>query len=136
MSAHRSARPPIDAHRSCVPVGVDEGDYFLSSAVELRPEETRCRLEDVVGPAELLVLLAQPLQLVALGGASAPFAAGVDLGLLDPQAQRLGADAQLAGDPVEITAWSPGSLGAGPGPCARPVPSAQADTSSMVASCP
>ena len=67
-------------------------------AVELRPEETRRGLQDLVGPAELAVL---PLELIRPGslltGQAAQLAA-VDAGLADPLADGLGADAQLLGD--------------------------------------
>src|SRR5664280_243943 len=71
---------------------------LAGAAVELRPEESRRALEDLVGPPELLVLpfeLAHPDPFLGREtGASAP----VDLGLLDPVAEGLGADPELAGD--------------------------------------
>ena len=60
---------------------------------------SRGGLEDLVGLAELTVL---PLELLhpctLLGRQTRPLAA-IDLGLLDPIAQGLRADAELAGDP-------------------------------------
>jgi hypothetical protein len=55
-------------------------------------------LQDVVGPAELFHFLAQLDELVVLGGRRPLPPSGVDLGLLHPEAQRLGADAELVGD--------------------------------------
>ena len=43
-----------------IAVRVDVTDHFLDSAVELRPEESRSRLQDLIRPAQLEVL---PLQL-------------------------------------------------------------------------
>src|SRR5262245_37037766 len=67
-------------------------------AVELRREENRRRLEDLIGPAQLSVLPLQPLDLgILLAGDTRP-APGIHLGLADPLAQRLRrADAQLLG---------------------------------------
>ena len=60
-------------------------------AVELRRrEKRRRRLEDLVSPAQLGVVLAQPDQLgVFFAGHSRP-GAGIDLGPLDSTPQRLG----------------------------------------------
>ena len=69
------------------------------ATVELGREESRRGLQDLVGPAQLSVLPTQPLQLGRLLTAHARALPGVDLGLADPFAQRLGgADAELLND--------------------------------------
>src|ERR1035437_1603442 len=72
---------------------------FRRPAVELRPEENGCALEDLVGPPELAVL---PLELddaaTLLGREAGPVAA-IDLGLVNPLAQGLDSDAERAGHP-------------------------------------
>src|SRR5882757_851805 len=70
----------------------------LVSAVELRPEENRCGLEDLIGPTQLPVLLLELGHAPALVGGESGAAAGVDLFPLHPLAQRLDADAELGGD--------------------------------------
>src|SRR4051812_12450062 len=68
-------------------------------AVELRREESRGRLEDLVGPTQLRVLLLQRLQLLRLRGRRPRPDTGVHLRLPHPLAQRLGSrDPQLCGD--------------------------------------
>src|SRR5215472_7816961 len=70
-----------------------------SSAVELGREESRRALQDLVGTPQLPVL---PLELgdaPTLLGRHARSLAAVDLRLLDPVAQRLRPDPQLAGHP-------------------------------------
>ena len=66
-----------------VPVGVDVRDHLRAAAVELRREESRRRLQDLVGPAQLPVL---PLQLgdplAARWRADPGPLAPVDLGLV------------------------------------------------------
>src|SRR5207302_6918054 len=68
------------------------------SAVELRPEESRCRLQDLIGPAQLPILsleLGDPRALVS----SEPRAvARLDLLLDHPPPQRLASEAELLGD--------------------------------------
>src|SRR3954454_21224389 len=68
-------------------------------AVELRREESRGRLEDLVGPAQLRVLLLQRLQLLRLRGRRPGPDTGVHLRLPHPLAQRLRSrDPQLRRD--------------------------------------
>src|SRR6516164_2295776 len=68
-------------------------------AVELRREESRRRLEDLIRPAQLGVLPPQPPDLRRLLSRHAGPGARVHLGLADPLTQRLrGPDAQLVGD--------------------------------------
>src|SRR4051794_7731720 len=68
-------------------------------AVELRREESRGRLEDLVGPAQLRVLLLQRLQLLRLRGRRPGPDTGVHLPLPHPLAQRLRSrDPQLRRD--------------------------------------
>src|SRR3954463_16258838 len=68
-------------------------------AVELRREESRGRLEDLVGPAQLRVLLLQRLQLLRLRGRRPLPDTGVYLRLPHPLAQRLRSrDPQLRRD--------------------------------------
>ena len=80
----RSARP----HRyrgtgQCTP-------STLESAVELRLSEKRAgRLEDVVGPAQLLDLTLQRLNALTLLSAKAIPGSSVDILLLDPVVERL-----------------------------------------------
>src|SRR4029453_12675721 len=69
--------------------------------VELPREETRRRLEDLVGPAQLPDLLLQPGPPPLLLGGHPRAAAAVDLGPLDPLAEGLHPDPQLAGDPAD-----------------------------------
>ena len=69
-----------------------------AAAVELRREESRGRLQDLVGAAQLPDLalqLGDPLALV--GGHARPRPA-VDLGLADPLAQRLRGHPELLSD--------------------------------------
>src|SRR5665213_2423766 len=91
----RSARPRTSpGARRC-------SGSLAGAAVELRPEESRRALQDLVGPAELLVLpfeIAHPNPF--LGRQAGPGAL-VDLGLADPVAEGLGADAELAGDAAD-----------------------------------
>src|ERR671936_889270 len=66
------------------------------AAVELRREESRGRLEDLIGPAQLGVLLLQRLDFGAFLAADPRPLTGVHLHAAHPLAQRLGAsDAQL-----------------------------------------
>src|SRR3954453_14937966 len=68
-------------------------------AVELRREESRGGLEDLVGPAQLRVLLLQRLQLLRLRGRRPGPDTGVHLRLPHPLAQRLRSrDPQLRRD--------------------------------------
>jgi hypothetical protein len=53
-------------------------------AVELRREESRRGLQDLVRPSELFVLSLEPLELRALFGRETVASAAVDLGLGDP----------------------------------------------------
>src|SRR4051812_6706176 len=62
------------------------------------PEESRSPLQDLVGPAQLPNLLLQRLHPRGLVRAHPPHLAGVDLGLLDPRADRLDPVAQLRSD--------------------------------------
>ncbi len=66
---------------------------------ELRPEENRGALEDLVGPAQLADLPFEQLHPLALLGRQPGPLAAIDLGLVDPLAQGLGADAELLGHP-------------------------------------
>src|SRR5437660_3490687 len=68
------------------------------SAVELRPEESRGRLQDLVGPAQLAVLT---LELADAGSIVSPQPGPVpvlDVLLDHPAAQRLAVKAELLGD--------------------------------------
>jgi hypothetical protein len=65
------------------------------AAVELRPEENRGALEDLVGPAQLADLPLELLHAGALLGREARSFTVVDLGLADPVAERFGPDPQL-----------------------------------------
>ncbi len=71
----------------------------LQSLVELPPEETRRRLEDLVGPPQLTVLLLEHLDPRVSCRCARSFAV-VDLMLLHPAAQRLYPDVELVGDPL------------------------------------
>lgn len=85
-----SARASVQAFR-------DEGLSFPSRVRsgphkgESPPNETGCRLQDVVGPAQFQALLAQLNQLLVLGRGGSGLPPGVDVGLLDSQAEGLGA---------------------------------------------
>ena len=80
----RSARP----HR-CRGVGRCRPS-ILESAVELRLGEKRAgRLEDVIGPTQLLDFGLQCLELLAFAAAQAFALAAVDLIALDPVTERL-----------------------------------------------
>jgi len=68
-------------------------------AVELRPEESRCPLQDLVGPTKLTDLLLKRFHPCCFVGRYARPVAVIDVGLVDPQPQRLGALAELARDP-------------------------------------
>ena len=70
-------------------------------AVELRPEETRGPLEDLVGPAELAVFLLQLTRPSALARGHPRRATIVDVGLPHPQADRLGPASELGRDPLD-----------------------------------
>src|SRR5205814_7058570 len=61
-------------------------------------EESRCGLEDLVGPAELEVLALQDLQPVPFTGREAGTPAFVGLGLAHPAPERLMRHAELVGD--------------------------------------
>src|SRR5690348_12103548 len=88
----RSARPRTSSDaRRC-------SGSSRRSAVELRPEENRRALQDLVRPAELAVLPFELLDPLALGRRQAAPGAGINLGLADPLADRLGPDPQLAGN--------------------------------------
>ncbi len=78
-----------------VAVRVDVAGHRFERAVELRREESRCRLEDRLAPAQQGVLPFELLEVLTLFGRGAGAPAAVDLGLADPLAQRLGADAEL-----------------------------------------
>src|SRR5712691_9661801 len=86
----RSARPRSGSG------GCRRSGSPLRSAVELRPEESRSRLEDLIRPPQLEVL---PLELLdppaLLGGEALAFAA-VDLGLAQPVTDALGVYAKLS----------------------------------------
>lgn len=69
-----------------------------ASAGRAPREESRGGLEDLVGPAELLVLAFQLGDAALVRGGQSATTTLVDLGLADPTAQRLGPDAELAGD--------------------------------------
>lgn len=58
----------------------------------------RRHLEDLVGPAQFAVLALQNLDPFLFRGRQAAAGTAVDLGLADPLADGLRADAQLAGD--------------------------------------
>src|SRR5271157_3643549 len=68
---------------------------LLRAAVELRPEESRGALEDLVGAAQLPVLLLELDDTASLLGGEARSSALVDLGLADPLAKRLRSDAEV-----------------------------------------
>src|SRR4051794_7499133 len=73
-------------------------------AVELRREESRCALQDLVGPPELPVLPLQLRDALTVRRARAGPLATVDLGLADPLAQGFGPHPELgrdAGDGAE-----------------------------------
>ena len=101
--------PPSTPTGLRVPVGVDEGDYFFPSAVELRPEESRCGLQDVVGPAQLLDLLAQLVQLVVLGRWSAPVRRPASISACLTHRRSDSAPTPSWRATRVITPWSPGS---------------------------
>ncbi len=62
-------------------------------------EESRRRPEDLIGPPQLSVLLLEGRDALLVGGADAWPAPVVNLRLLDPLAQGLGAHAELGRDP-------------------------------------
>ena len=69
-------------------------------AVELRREESRCRLQDRVGPLQLTVLLLELFDPLGISGRGPGNPAFVDVGLVDPAAHRFDAVAELAGNPL------------------------------------
>src|SRR5690606_3756265 len=70
---------------------------LLRSAVELRPEKRRRRLQNDVGSAQLSVLTLQPLQLRQLVARGPSPATGITLGLANPVPHRLRCRTQLLG---------------------------------------
>ena len=59
-TAQRSTRPPIPLpalHHRVVPVLIHEPDQYLRWAVELRREDCRCSLQDLLDPPQLDDLL-------------------------------------------------------------------------------
>src|SRR5207249_11517671 len=68
------------------------------SAVELRREESRRGLQDLVGPSELEVLAVKDLQTLTFIGREARSEALVGLGLADPAPERFVGHAELVGD--------------------------------------
>jgi hypothetical protein len=70
----------------------------IISAVELRPEESRRGLEDLIGPPQLPDLPLQRLQPLALIAGQPWAEAIIGLGPTDPVAQRLVRDAELGRD--------------------------------------
>ena len=89
----RSARPrKRPGSGRCRPSG-------LESAVELRLGKKRAgRLEDLIGPAQFLVLALQLLEVFALAGRQPIALAGIDFLALDPFMQGLGHAANFGGD--------------------------------------
>jgi hypothetical protein len=83
------------------PVLVDVVAHLLERRSSSAPKKAAALLQDLAGPAELFVL---PLELAHpdpfLGRETGP-GAPVDLGLADPGAERLGADAELVGDAAD-----------------------------------
>src|SRR5271168_5319189 len=73
---------------------------LLVLAVELRPEETRRSLQNLVGPLEFSVLLLENLDPLRLGRTDTGRIPVVDVGLAHPGAHRFHAVAELAGNPV------------------------------------
>jgi hypothetical protein len=69
-------------------------------AVELRREESRCGLQDRVGPLQLAVLLLELLDPLGVARRRPGLAALVDVGLVDPVPHKFDAVAELAGDPL------------------------------------
>src|SRR6476646_6759418 len=79
-------------------------------AVELRREESRRRLEDLVGPAQLPVLLLEPADLgVVLGRDTRPLTR-IHVRLVHPLTDRLHPEAQLASHPLHRPVTLPGLL--------------------------
>lgn len=80
------------------------------------------RLQDVVRPSQLEVVLAQPFQFGLLFIPETGSSAGVDVRLLDPEAQRLGS--KRSADPVCSTARKPNCtrLPIKPAYCGRGLP--------------
>ena len=66
---------------------------------QLRPEETGCGQQDLVGSLQLTGLLAQLDQLRPLLGGKPVLSTGIHFGLHYPDAQGLRPDTQLASDP-------------------------------------
>src|SRR6266511_3804053 len=98
----RSGCPQASPGRCDGPAGtVSHPSSIVSTprGAQLPREESRGRLQDLVGAAQLTDLAFQLRDPLPLSGRHAQAAATVDLGLPHPAAQRLGADAKLAGDP-------------------------------------
>jgi hypothetical protein len=71
----------------------------ISGPIELLGEKHARLLQDLVGAAELPVLLLELVDPSSLLGRRARARAVVDLGLSDPVPERLRADVELTGDP-------------------------------------
>jgi len=71
---------------------------LLRLAVELRPEESRCSLQNVVGSAQFSVFTLQPLQLSQLVAGRPNPPAGITLGLANPVTHRLWCRTQFLSD--------------------------------------
>lgn len=67
-------------------------------AVEFRPEERRCAFEDLVGPAQLAVLLLKLEQTAGLISAHTRGLAFINIGLTHPGAYRFWSVAELIGN--------------------------------------
>src|SRR5690606_27408946 len=93
----RSARFPTAALRCTCACARRGTGSLLRSAVELRPEKRRRRLQNVVGSAQLSVLTLQPLQLRQLVARGPSPATGITLGLANPVPHRLRCRTQLLG---------------------------------------
>jgi hypothetical protein len=109
---HRDALIWLDLADRLDPEGgalrVDEGGHLADRRSNSAPKKAAAALPDLVRPSELAVLPLEQLQALALLAREPCPPAAVDLVLVDPRPERLGADAELPGDPghraVSITA--------------------------------
>lgn len=66
--------------------------------LELRPEEMRCRLKNLVGAPQLADLRLQVLQPLPISSRQTGLLTSIDIGLLDPLTHRLDTEVELARD--------------------------------------
>lgn len=83
-------------------------------AVELRPEETRSPLQDLVRPTQLTDLLLKLLHPTSLRRAHSGNVTIVDIGLLDPESDGLDPVTELRRDPMHGPMLGPELCSQGP----------------------